>query len=80
MLDPTVVAAVVDADGTSLGALIGGLVALAVRQKRTKVIIQGASGTRLEVPATATSEELETSIVRARELDVVHLHLAGSGR
>lgn len=80
MLDPTVVAAAVDAEGRSLSALIRGLVALATRQKRTKVIIQGASGIRLEVRATATSEELERSIETARGLDVVHLHLAGRGR
>jgi hypothetical protein len=78
MLDPTVVA--VDAGQASLGALIRALVALAARQARTKVIVQGASGARLEVPATATDEEVETSIGAARGLGVVHLHLSDIGR
>jgi hypothetical protein len=79
MLDPTVVAAAVEAEGLSLSVLIGSLVALAARQERTKVVIQGASGARLEVLATATSEEVKTSIDMARQIDVVHLHLAGGG-
>jgi hypothetical protein len=79
-LDPTVVAVAIDAEGASLRALMGALVALAAQQEHTKVIIQGASGARLQVPATATAEEVEASIATARALEVVHLHLAGSRR
>lgn len=80
MLDPTVVAASVDAEGTALATLISCLVALAAQQERGKVIVQGVTGARLQVPGTASSEEVRTSIVTAHALGVVHLHLSGSGR
>lgn len=80
MQDPTVVAAFIDTDWGSLDALIGSLMALAVRDERTKLIVQAASGRRLEVSATAGPEQMQTFIAAARGLDVVHLHLAaGAG-
>jgi len=80
MLDPTVLAAIVGAGGTSLGAIIGGLFALAQARAGGKLIIQGASGARIEAPASISDQELDDLVDRARSLDVVHLHVAGSVR
>lgn len=57
-LDPTVLVAIVGSSGTALGALIAGLLKVAISVKSRKIIIQGPDGVRVEVPTDVTTAQL----------------------
>lgn len=57
-LDPTVLVAIVGSSGAALGALIAGLLKVAISVKSRKIIIQGPDGVRVEVPTDVTTAQL----------------------
>jgi hypothetical protein len=68
-IDPTILVALVSTIGTGLGAVIAGLFRIAREEKSKKIIIQGRSGERLEVPADTPPDEIDHLIDRIKQLD-----------
>lgn len=62
--------AIVGAAGTGLGALITGILKLAAEKGSRRIIIQGKSGRRIELPADAPTAEIERIVIAAKDLDV----------
>jgi ACT domain-containing protein len=75
-IDPTVLVAIVSVTGTALGALVSGLLQVALANRQQKIIIQGKDGSRLEVPSDTSSEKIDELIDKLRMMDVAHIHLA----
>lgn len=75
-IDPTVLVAIVSVTGTALGALISGLVQIALSSRQQKIILQGKDGSRIEIPSNTPSEKIDELIDKLRAMDVEHIHLA----
>lgn len=69
-IEPTVLVAVVGATGAGLGALIAGLFQFLQRRSAKTIIMQTASGERLEFPADMKSEEIDLLIEKLKNLDM----------
>ena|SRR5271157_1253569 len=62
--------AIVGAAGTGLGALITGILKLAAEKGSRRIIIQGKSGRRIELPADSPTTDIERIVVAAKDLDI----------
>ncbi len=67
-LDPAVLVAVVGASGTALGALLGGLLAVAKQKHSNKIVIRGKNAS-LEVPADTPLQRIDALLERIRQLE-----------
>lgn len=73
--EPTVLVALITASGAALGALLTGLLTLA-NQKRTQFIELKGTDWSVRVPASATSEEIETVVKLAtiKSIQTIEMH------
>jgi hypothetical protein len=74
-LDPSVLVAVVGASGTALGALLGGLLAVAKQKHSNKIVIRGKSAS-LEVPADTSLQKIDALLERIREMENLQVILS----
>ncbi len=74
-LDPTTMIALVGAGSTALGALIAGLLRVAEKRNTKKIVIQGKSGRKIEVPADISEEQIKLLVEIAKELDIEKITL-----
>jgi hypothetical protein len=74
-VDPTILVASIGGAGTLLGALITGLFQILKEARTSKLVIVGASGRKVEIPANASNEELARAIEAARVLDAERISL-----
>jgi hypothetical protein len=73
--ETAILVAIVGAVGTGLGALIAGILKVAAQKGTSKVVLQGRSGRRVEVPANCPSDKIEEYVRLAKELDVGRIEL-----
>jgi hypothetical protein len=73
--ETAVLVAIVGAAGTGLGALITGLLRLAIQKKSNTVVIQGRHGRRIEVPVNCPSNKLEEYVKLAKDFDIDRIEL-----
>lgn len=69
-VEAAVLVAIVGAAGTALGALITGILKLANERSVQRVVVQGSSGRRIEIPAGLPQTEVDKLIALAKEIDV----------
>jgi len=62
--------ALAGAIGALLGAIITAIVRYAGERQKRKIVIKGATGRSVEVPADLRPEEIKILIDQAREIDV----------
>ena len=74
--DDAALVAIVGAVGTGFGALLTGLLQIAQQSKSKKIILQTQAGSRLEVPADISPEELDVLIEKLKKLDTPILKIA----
>lgn len=74
-LETTVLVALVGVVGTGLGALITGLLKVAEKKSANRVVVQGRSGRRLEIPAGVPRETISEYVRLAKELDIDRIEL-----
>jgi hypothetical protein len=69
-VEAAVLVAMVGAGGTALGALITGILKLANERGALRVVVQGSSGRRIEIPAGLPEAEVTKLIALSKEIDV----------
>lgn len=74
-LDPIVLVAIVSAASTALGALITGLFQWLHQSSSRRIVIESASGDRLEFPADLKPEEIDALIERVGKLGLKRITL-----
>lgn len=74
-VETAVLVALVGVVGTGLGALITGLLKVAEKKSANRVILQGRSGRRLEIPAGVPPETITEYVRVAKELDIDRIEL-----
>ena len=76
-IDPTVLVAIVGAAGTSLGALLTGLLQVLKQTKSRQIVIQTKNGTRVEIPSDIAPNELDAIISKVRDLEAekINIHI-----
>lgn len=74
-LEPSILVAIVGGASAALGALITNLLKIAQQRKIQKIVIQGKSGAKLEVPADTPSERIDELLEKVREMDTPHILL-----
>jgi hypothetical protein len=74
-VETAVLAAAVGVVGAGLGALIRGLLNVAAQKRASKIVVQGRSGRKLEVPANTPVDEIAALIELTKEIDVDQIEL-----
>ncbi len=69
-LESAVLVAVVGSLGAAVGALISGILRIAEQRGTAKIVLQGRSGRRIEVPVNTPADKIQTYIEHAKELDI----------
>lgn len=69
-LDPAIIVAIIGAAGTSMAALINGLIQIYKKRSEKKIVIMDKSGAILEVPANTPMEEIDKLLRKVKEFDV----------
>ncbi len=78
-LETAIVVAVVTASGMTLQALLYAVLQFAEKRGSRMVVIQGSSGSRVEVPVGVAEADLERYVRLAKELDIAVIKVDGSG-
>ena len=68
-VEAAILVAIVGAGGTALGALITGILKLANERGARRIVVQGSSGRRIEIPAGLPQAEVDNLIALAKEID-----------
>lgn len=66
---PAIMVASIGALGASIAALISALLAFAKEKALRKIVLQSASGERLEFPADLPEDKIDMLIAKVREMD-----------
>ena len=74
-LDPTVLIALIGLVGTGVGALVTGLLNIAAKDGESKIVLQGQTGRRVEIPANTPTDRLAEYIELAKQLDVDRIEI-----
>lgn len=74
-VETAVLVALVGVVGTGLGALITGLLKVAEQKRANRVVLQGRSGRRLEIPVGVPPETITEYVRVAKELDIDRIEL-----
>jgi hypothetical protein len=77
-LDPTVLVAITTTLGALAGTVVTCLFQLVQDRKRGTIVVITRDGTRIEGPADASPEQLAGYVAKVRELEVAHIHMAGT--
>jgi hypothetical protein len=77
--EAAILVAIVGASGAALGALITGILRVAVQKGAQQIVIYGRSGRKIEAPAHTSREQLDDLVRIARELDVDRIVLESHG-
>jgi len=75
-LDPSVLVAIVGAVGVGLGALISGLLQLAMQTALKKIVIQSRDGAKLEIPADISEEKIVSLIEKIKKMEADTLDIS----
>jgi hypothetical protein len=75
--DPVIIAALVTASGTIIGALITALVAIAASKlgKKSPIVVICSDGARVEVPAGTPPDEIDRLIDRAHASETIEIFI-----
>lgn len=68
-MDSSVLVALVSVGGTALGALLTGLLKIAQGRNAAKIVIQGKSGRRLEIPADTPVQTMDELLSKVKLID-----------
>jgi len=74
-IEQTIVVAIVGAIATGVGALLNGLLQIAIQRSINKIVIQTKSGARLEVPADTPSEKIDELLDKLKAFDIDKIYL-----
>lgn len=74
-LETTVLVAVVGALGTGLGALISGILKVAAEKGNSKIVLQGRTGWRIEVPADCPQQKINEYVELAKSNDIKQIEI-----
>lgn len=77
-LETEIVVAIVGIAGIALQALLQAVFKIAEKRNSQKIVIQGSSGRRIEVPVGVLKEDLEEYIKLAKEIDVALIKIEAS--
>ncbi len=74
-LETAVLIAIVGSVGAAVGALISGLLKITAQKGESKIVIQGRSGRKVEVPANTPDDKLAEYVKLAEQLDIERIEI-----
>jgi len=69
-METAILVAIVGSIGTGLGALITGILKVVAQKGVTKIVLQGRSGRRIEVPSSTPTDKINEYVQIAKDLDI----------